>query len=160
MKGKANVIEILNDALTAELTAINQYFLHYKMRENWGYHRLAKNAREESIDEMKHAEKLMDRILFLDGVPNVQRYNKIAVGNTVREQFQNELAAELEAREMYNRGAALCREEGDNGSKAIFEELLEDEEGHIDWLEAQLGLMDELGEANYLAQQLGESDEG
>lgn len=154
MKGKVKVIEILNEALTAELTAINQYFIHYKMLADWGYNKLAKLAREESIDEMKHAEKLIDRIIFLEGVPNVQRYNKIEIGTTVREQFEFELKAEKEAQKLYNKGADLCHKEGDNGSKILFETLLQDEEGHIDWLETQLHTMDEIGEQNYLAQQL------
>lgn len=159
MKGKANVIKYLNEALCAELTTINRYFVHYKMLEDWGYMKLAAKARAESMEEMQHAEVLIDRILFLDGTPNMQKYNPIDVGATVREQHENDLKHEYEAQKLYNKAIQACREAGDNGSAELFEQLLKDEEGHIDWLEAQLRLIDELGLPNYLAQQLGDSKE-
>lgn len=154
MKGSAKVIKLLNDALCAELTAINQYVIHAKMRENWGYLKLAKNAQEESIEEMKHADGLIDRILFLDGVPNMQKYGVIEVGTSVREQLEFELKAEMGAVKLYNRGIKISREANDNGSADIFESLLKDEEGHVDWLEAQLHVIDEIGIERYLAEQV------
>jgi len=158
MKGNAKVIKILNDALCAELTAINQYVIHQKMRENWGYMKLAKNAQMESIDEMKHADGLIDRILFLDGVPNMQKYGMVEVGTTVPEQLEFELKAELGAIKLYNKGIKISREVGDNGSAEKFEALLVDEEGHVDWIEAQQHLIDEIGLERYLAQQMGDSE--
>jgi bacterioferritin len=155
MKGKANVIKFLNEALCAELTTINRYFVHSKMLEDWGYMKLAKKAHEESIEEMHHASVLIERVLFLQGVPNMQKYNPIDVGTTVREQFENDLKHEYGAQKLYNKASQACREAGDNGSADLFETLLKDEEGHIDWLEAQLHLIDEIGLQNYLAQQLG-----
>ncbi len=155
MKGKANVIKYLNEALCAELTTINRYFIHSKMLEDWGYLTLAKKAHAESIEEMQHASVLIDRILFLQGVPNMQKYNPIDVGTTVREQLENDLKHEYEAQKLYNKAVQACREAADNGSADIFETLLKDEEGHINWLEAQLHLIDEIGLQNYLAKQLG-----
>jgi len=155
MQGNAGVIEVLNEGLCAELTAINQFFIHGKMCENWGYTKLAAKYRQESIEEMKHADEIIVRILFLDGVPNMQKYNKICVGSIVQEQFENDLALEIEAVEVYNRGIALARDVGDNGSRELFERLLVDEEEHVDWLETQLHAMKQVGTENYLAQQLG-----
>ena len=154
MKGHPDVIKILNDVLCAELTAINQYFIHARMLENQKYTKLAKHAQEESIGEMKHAQTMIDRILFLDGVPNMQKYMKINVGQDVPEQHQFDLAVERDAVERLNRGIELCRTHGDNGSRLLLEEILAEEEGHIDWLEAQLLQIQQLGLANYLAKQI------
>jgi bacterioferritin len=154
MRGNDRVIELLNDVLTAELTAINQYFIHAKMCDNWGYRRLAEYIRHESIDEMKHAEELIDRILFLEGVPNMQRLNPVRVGETVPEQFQLDLELEYTAIKRLNDGIATCVEVGDNASRALLEGILVSEEEHADWLEAQISLVNELGAAIYLAQQL------
>jgi len=154
MKGNDKVIQTLNDVLTAELTSINQYFIHAKMCQNWGYHKLAKKIRDESIDEMKHADKLIERILFLEGVPNVQRLNKVNVGETVREQFELDLKLELDAISRFNAGVALARDVGDNASRELLERMLISEEEHTDWLETQLSLITQLGEPMYCAQQL------
>ncbi|MBI2213695.1 MAG: bacterioferritin [Acidobacteria bacterium] len=150
------IIEILNDVLTAELTAINQYFVHGEMNENWGYERLAKIVRKHSIGEMKHAEELIERILFLEGIPNVQKLNKINIGETVAEQMKADLALELDAVERLNKGIETCREAGDNGSRLLLEEILESEEEHVDWIEAQISLISQVGEKNYLAAQIRE----
>jgi bacterioferritin len=154
MRGHPEVIELLNEILTAELTAINQYFVHYKMRENWGYTRLAKKAREESIDEMKDADHLIERILFLDGVPNLQRLNTVRVGENPKEQLELELNTEKEAVERLNRAIALCAQRGDNGTRDLLEDILEGEESAVDWLETQLHLIAALGEKAYLAEQM------
>jgi len=154
MKGNDKVIQTLNDILTAELTSINQYFIHAKMNANWGFHKLAAKIRDESIDEMKHADKLIERILFLDGVPNVQRLNKVNVGETVKEQFELDLKLELDAISRFNAGIALARDLGDNASRELLERMLVSEEEHTDWLETQLGLIEKLGEPMYCAQQL------
>ncbi|MCB0956251.1 MAG: bacterioferritin [Ilumatobacter sp.] len=154
MQGDAKVIEILNDVLTAELTAINQYFIHAKMCENWGYGRLADYIRHESIDEMKHADVLIDRILFLEGLPNMQRLYPVQVGETVKEQFEVDLQLEYTAVKRLNAGIAACVEAGDNATRALLEGILVSEEEHADWLEAQLELIRQVGEQNYLAQQL------
>jgi len=151
MQGDARVIEYLNEQLTAELTAINQYFLHAKMQENWGYTTLAAYTRHESIDEMKHAEALTDRILFLEGLPNYQRISPIDVGGTVTEQFRSDMAIEAAAIARLRDGATYMRSIGDITSAAIFETILADEEHHIDYLETQLELIDKLGEQLYLA---------
>ena len=156
MKGNAEVIQILNEVLTAELTAINQYFIHAMMCRNWHYNRLAKHSHDESIEEMKHAELLIERILYLDGVPNMQRYLKINVGQNVPEQHQFDLQIEQDAVARLNTGLELCRSKGDNGSRLLLEKILAQEEEAIDWLEAQLQQIQELGLANYLAQQLEE----
>ena len=148
------IVTLLNDVLTAELTAINQYFLHAKMCQNWGYNRLADAIRQESIDEMKHAELLIDRVLFLGGVPNVQRLGKVTIGETVREQFELDLTTEYAAQKRLNKGVALCREEEDNASRALLEGILQSEDEHVDWLEAQLDLIGQVGEQQYLAQQI------
>ena len=154
MKGTDTVIELLNEILTGELTAINQYFIHAKMCSNWGYQRLAKKIRDESIDEMKHADKLIERILFLEGVPNVQRYWKVNVGETVREQFELDVKVEYEAIARMRDAIATCRVEKDEVSRDMLEHILGSEEEHTDWLETQLGLIERLGEPMYCAQQL------
>ena len=154
MKGNDQILGLLNDLLTNELTAINQYFVHAKMCENWGYERLAHKIREESIDEMKHADMIISRILFLEGVPNLQKLNKLRVGETPREQLESDLQLEYAAIAFLNQGVAACREAGDNATKDLFERILGSEEGHTDWLETQLELMRQIGEQNYLAQQL------
>ena len=158
MRGTARVIELLNEVLTAELTAVNQYFIHAKMCDNWGYERLAKHHRDESIGEMKDADELIERILYLEGVPNMQRLGTVMVGETVLEQLTLDLQNEREAIDRLNRGIAVCVEEGDNGSRDLLEDILEGEEEHADWLESQLHLVTELGAAHYLAQQI-HSDE-
>ena len=154
MKGDAKVIEALNGVLTAELTAINQYFVHAKMCDNWGYQRLASKKREESIEEMKHADNVIGRILFLDGVPNMQRLNPVRVGEEPVEQHQVDLELELEAVQRINEAIALSRDKGDNGTRELLEEILEDEEESVDWLEAQLHLVEEVGRERYLAEQI------
>jgi bacterioferritin len=154
MQGDAQVVEILNEVLTAELTAVNQYFIHAMMCRNWRYLRLAKHSREESIEEMKHAEELIERILYLDGVPNMQRYLKINVGQDVPEQHRFDLQLEKDAVARLNRGIALCRDRADNGSRLLLEKILHEEEEHIDWLEAQLHQIGEVGLQNYLSEQI------
>lgn len=154
MKGDKKIIEILNDVLTAELTAINQYFVHGEMCDNWGYDRLHHKIRHHSIGEMKHAEELIERVLFLEGVPNVQRLGKIVIGETVPEMFKVDLALEMDAVKRLNEGIEVCRQADDNNSRHLLEEILEDEEEHIDWIEAQLALIDQVGAPNYLAQQI------
>lgn len=154
MQGHPEVIEVLNDVLTGELTAINQYFLHAKMCDNWGYKRLGAHVRDESIDEMKHAETLVDRILYLDGVPNLQRLSPLRIGETVPEQFANDLAVEMAALARLNEGIALCVKHGDNGTRDLLESILTDEEQHVDWLETQLNTIRQIGLEHYLAQQL------
>ncbi|MDO8364272.1 MAG: bacterioferritin [Actinomycetota bacterium] len=154
MRGDAEVIKILNDVLSAELTAINQYFVHAKMCANWGYEPLAEYIRHESIDEMKHADTLIDRILFLEGVPNMQRMNPVTVGETVAEQFQVDLQLEYAAVKRLNDGIAHCVAVGDNASRSLLEGILVSEEEHADWLEAQIELIRQVGEQNYLAQQI------
>ena len=154
MKGDPKVIELLNQLLKAELTAINQYFLHAEMCENWGYQRLAKLIKKESIEEMTHAEKLMERILYLDGTPNMTDYFKINIGATVEAQLKNDVQLEYDAVKRLNEGIKLCVSVGDNGSRDLAQKILDDEEHHIDWLEGQLHAIGEMGIANYLAQQL------
>jgi len=154
MQGDAKVIEALNDVLTAELTAINQYFIHHKMCENWGYRRLAKNKHEESIDEMKHADRVIARILYLDGMPNMQRLASVRVGENPIEQHRLDLALETEAIQRLNEAIALCRDKGDNGTRELLEDILTDEERGADWLEAQLHIVDEIGAERYLAEQI------
>lgn len=154
MRGDKKIIEILNDVLTAELTAINQYFVHAEMCDNWGYDRLHHEIRQHSIGEMKHAEELIERILFLDGVPNVQRLGKISIGETVPEMFRLDHALEMDAVKRLNEGIETCRVAEDNNSRHLLEEILEDEEEHIDWIEAQQAQIDQVGVENYLAQQI------
>ncbi len=156
VKAGKDIIEALNEVLTAELTAINQYFLHAKMMENWGYQRLYQKVYHESIDEMKHSNKVIERILFLDGVPNVQRLGRVRIGERVEEMFRADIALEEEAIPRLNNAIALCREQGDNGTRSLLESILVDEEEHLDWLEAQLHLIGEIGLQNYLAQQVRE----
>lgn len=150
------LLDLLNDVLSAELTAINQYFIHAKMCGNWGYVRLHGTIRKESIDEMRHAEQVIDRILFLEGVPNLQRLYKLNVGETVQEQFQSDLALEHVAIERLNKGIETARAAGDNATRELLERILVGEEQHTDWLETQLEAMRQVGVANYLSQQLRE----
>ena len=154
MKGNPEIIELLNEVLAGELVAINQYFLHAKMCQSWGYVRIATVVRNESIDEMKHAEALSDRILFLDGLPNLQRLDQLNIGETVKEQFEADLALEKKALERLNDGVELCRKHGDNASEVLLRNILVDEERHTDWIETQLELINKLGEQLYLAQQI------
>ena len=154
MKGDAKIIEALNDILTAELTAVNQYFVHAKMCENWGYEKLRKKKYEESIEEMKHADALIDRILYLDGTPNMQRLNPVRVGEDAVEQHELDLAMEKEAVKRLNDAIALCRDRGDNGSRELLEGILTHEEEGLDWLEAQLHQVEEVGRKAYLAEQI------
>jgi bacterioferritin len=156
MKGSPKVIAMLNEALHEELVAISQYFLHAEMCENWHYSKLGDFIRKQSIDEMKHAEKLIERILFLDGLPNMSDALKLSVGANVKDQLQSDLKLEVEAVAMYNRAVALAREEQDNGSRELFERFLKDEEEHVDWLEAQMHQIKELGYERYLSQQIRE----
>lgn len=156
MKGDSKIIESLNDVLTGELTAINQYFLHARMCKDWGYDRIADKVRHESIDEMIHAEKLMDRILFLEGIPNVQRLLKINIGESVKEQFESDLKLEYDAVERLRKGIQICHDLKDSTTRELFEHILEEEEKHIDWLETQLSLINEISLPNYLAQQIHE----
>jgi bacterioferritin len=154
MQGDPTVLDLLNEVLTGELTAINQYFIHAEMCENWGYERLSEHIRKESIEEMKHAEELIERILYLDGVPNMQRYSPVRVGEAVKEQLELDLALESEALARLNAGIAKCVEKGDNGSRELLERILVSEEEHVDWLETQLEAIRQVGEERYLAQQL------
>ncbi|HEY0712334.1 MAG TPA: bacterioferritin [Polyangia bacterium] len=154
MKGKPEIIDALNDILTGELTAVNQYFLHARMCENWGYKRLGAKIRAESIDEMKHADKLIGRVLFLEGLPNLQRLGKLTIGETVPEQLKLDLEVERTALTKLTGYIDLCTRLGDHGTRDLFEDILSDEEEHVDWLETQLSLLSQLGEAQYLAQQL------
>ena len=148
------LVEVLNDVLAAELTAINQYFLHAKLCKNWGFERLHGYLRKESIDEMKHAEQITDRILFLDGFPNLQRLNKLSIGETVPEQLAADLALEHAAVERLNKGIELARAAGDNGTRELLERILISEEEHIDWIESQQSAIAQVGIQNWLAQQL------
>jgi bacterioferritin len=158
MKGNPAVIAELNKALREELTAINQYFLHAEMCENWGYHKLSEFIKKQSIGEMKHAEVLIERILFLDGSPSMQPLD-LTVGGTVKEMIENDLKLEVGAVKQYNESVAIATKEGDNGSRDLFVTLLKDEEGHVDFLEAQVHLIKELGYERYLTQQMGEHEE-
>ncbi len=152
MRGDDEVLALLNAQLTSELTAINQYFLHSKMQASWGFTRLAALTRAESFDEMRHAELLTDRILFLDGLPNYQRLQSIRIGQTIKEQFEADMAVELEVVDRLRPGVIMCREKADVTTANLFETILADEEQHIDYLETQLALIDKLGEQLYLAQ--------
>ena len=154
MKGNPQVIDILNDVLTGELTAINQYFLHATMLKNWGYGRLAAHVHHESIDEMKHADAIVERILFLEGLPNLQKLFKLNIGQTPREQFELDLALEHEAIKRLAGGINAARSVDDTATKELFTRIQIAEEEHIDWLETQLGLITQIGEQNYLSQQL------
>jgi bacterioferritin len=156
MRGDAVIIEALNDVLTAELTAINQYFIHHKMCANWGYSRLSCKKREESIEEMRHADRIIERILFFDGVPNMQRMNPVVVGEDPIEQHEVDLALELEAVKRLNAGVALAREKGDNGTRELFEDILKEEEKSVDWHETQLHLVKQVGKERYLSEMINE----
>ncbi len=158
MKGNPQILTLLNDVLTAELTAINQYFIHARLCNHWGYERLWKKIRAESIDEMKHADYLIARILYLDGIPNMQKYNKVNIGQTVKEQLTLDLAVEVDSVKRLNDGIKLCRDEGDNGTRELLERILVSEEEHADWLETQLELISQMGEPHYLAQQVKEDE--
>ena len=157
MRGHEQIHTLLNEVLTAELTAINQYFIHARMCENWGYERLWKKIRDESIGEMKHADEIIARLLYLEGVPNMQRLGKVSVGETVPEQLRLDLEMEKAAIQMLNNGIELARSLGDNGTRELLEHILEAEEEHVNWIEAQLELIVQVGDGNYLAQQIKES---
>lgn len=154
MKGDANVIDVLNAVLTAELTAINQYFIHAKMCRNWGFHHIAAKVKHESIDEMKHADKLAERILFLDGLPNFQALGKLRIGENPKELLECDLALELEALPLLREAIAHCENVADYISRQLFADILDSEEEHIDWIETQLSLIARLGEQNYLLTKL------
>ncbi len=156
MKGDAKVIEALNRALTIELTAINQYFVQARMCANWGYHKLAQKQMSESMEEMKHAQALIDRILFLEGIPNIGRYDVIRVGSDIKEHFANDLKLEANGVKAYNEAIDLCVKVKDAGSREIMEHILEQSEEHVDWLEAQIGIVKTVGLGAYLAEQIGE----
>jgi bacterioferritin len=154
VKGSPKIIDILNEVLTNELTAINQYFLHARMCENWGYERLWKKIRAESIDEMKHADKVIERVLYLEGFPNIQRLGKITIGENVEEQLRLDLALEGRAIPFLNQSIPVCRAEGDAGTAELLEHILVEEEEHANWLEAQLTLVEQVGLQNYLSEQI------
>jgi bacterioferritin len=154
MQGQPEIIELLNDVLTAELTAVNQYFGHAKMQSNWGYKHLAEHTKDESIDEMKHADEIIERILYLDGMPNLQRLGSVRLGENVVEQFRLDLDLERAALQRFNDGIAQAVAAGDNGTREMLEKMLVSEEDHVDWLETQLNLVDQIGEQLYLSQQL------
>lgn len=154
MRSDPEILTALNEVLTAELTAINQYFLHAKIMDDWGFSRLAAHTRAESIDEMKHAEQVTERVLFLDGLPNYQRYFPLRIGETVPEMFEADLRLEYEAVERLNTGIALATAKSDNGTRELFEQILVSEEDHIDWLETQIESIRQVGAENYLAQHL------
>jgi len=154
MRGNEEVIALLNQALKEELTAISQYFIHAEMCENWGYEKLGDYIKKQSIDEMKHAEALVERILFLDGVPQMAEVLKLNIGQNVKQQIENDLKLEIAAVAMYNKAIKQAVAVGDNGSRDLFTKLLMDEEEHVDWLETQLGQITQLGLENYLSQQL------
>jgi bacterioferritin len=156
MQGDPEILSVLNEILTSELTAINQYFVHHKMLANWHYHRLSKKKREESIEEMKHADRIIERILFLDGVPNLQRLSPVRVGEEPIEMHTLDLALEREAVARLNQAIDLCLDKKDAGTRDLLEELLEEEEESIDWLEAQLTLVKDIGRERYLSEQLRE----
>ncbi|KLL12359.1 MULTISPECIES: bacterioferritin [Protofrankia] len=154
MRGDPEIVELLNRVLTNELTAVNQYFLHSRMQLNWGYRRLGKHTYDESIDEMRHADRLVHRVLYLGGLPNLQRLNTLRVGETAVEQLNSDRSHEIEACGLLREGIVLTRSRDDVGSAVLLEDILTSEEEHIDWLDAQLELVSQLGEAHYLAQQI------
>ena len=158
MKGDKKVIQLLNEALKNELTAVNQYWLHYRMLDNWGIAKLAEFERHESIDEMKHADALIERILYLEGVPNVQKLGRIRIGETVPEILDSDLGLEREAIPRLNDTIALCTKEGDHGTRVLLDSILASEEEHLDWLETQVRLVADVGLQNYLAQQMAHED--
>ena len=157
MKGNPKIIEKLNKVLTGELTAINQYFLHARMAKSWGYEKIAKKIWDESIEEMHHAQDLTDRVLFLEGLPNLQKLNPLSIGENMQEIFNADLKLELEAHVDLREYIAFCYEERDHVTRELFEKILKDEEKHIDWLESQLQIIQDVGLANYLAEQIGSS---
>jgi bacterioferritin len=159
MKGDEKVIEYLNAALRSELTAVNQYWLHYRLQEDWGFGRIAAKSREESIEEMHHADKLIARIIFLEGHPNLQKLDALRIGQNLKETLEADLAAEHEARSLYIEARDYCDSVRDYPTKNLFEELIADEEGHIDYLETQLDLYGTLGEGNYALLQAKPADE-
>lgn len=154
MKGDKQVVTLLNEVLTAELTAVNQYFLHARLCHHWGYDRLYEKVRKESIEEMKHADELITRILYLEGLPNLQRYGKVGVGQTVPEQFKLDLEVECDAVKRLNEGIEACRAAGDNGTRELLERILREEEAHVDWLETQQEAIRQIGVERYLSEQL------
>jgi bacterioferritin len=154
MKGNEQVINLLNQVLRKELTGINQYFIHAKMCENWGYEKLRKNLWDESIGEMKHADQIIQRILFLEGIPNISAYDKILVGTGIKQQLENDLSLETAALTVLHPGIKICVEVGDDSSRELLEHIVVDEEKHVDWIEAQLHQIEEVGYQNYLAQQI------
>jgi bacterioferritin len=156
MRGDPAIINALNEILTAELTGINQYFIHHRMCANWGYAKISSKKRSESIDEMKHADRVIDRILYLDGVPNMQRMNPVRVGEDPIEQHELDLALEIDAVDRLNKGIALAREKADNGTRDLLEEILVSEEESVEWHETQLHLVKEIGKERYLAQMIHE----
>ncbi len=160
MKGDPKVIEYLNKSLRHELTAVSQYWLHYRLQEDWGLGHMAKKSREESIEEMGHADKLIERIIFLEGHPNLQKLDPLRIGQTPKETLECDLAAEQDARALYVEAREYCREASDYVSMGLFEELISDEEGHIDFLETQLDLYERIGEANYAQLNASKMDEG
>jgi bacterioferritin len=155
MKADPQVLDVLSDVLAAELTAINQYFIHAKMCANWGYKKLASKKREESIEEMRDADAIMERILYFDGIPNMMRMNPVKVGENPIEQHELDLALEVSAVERLNKGIAVCVAKGDNGTRELLERILKGEEHAIDWLESQLHLIKEIGRERYLSEQIG-----
>jgi bacterioferritin len=159
MKGDQKVLEYLNRGLRSELTAVNQYWLHYRILDDWGYRELAKTWRKESIEEMHHADKFVERILFLEGFPNLQVLDPLRIGQNVKEVLECDLAAEYDARNLYQEAAVYCDSVGDKVSKNLFEELMADEEGHIDFLETQLNLVEQLGLQLYAQKHVGDLDD-
>jgi bacterioferritin len=159
MKGKPEVLKVLQEMLEEELGAINQYFLHSEMCENWGYERLSKHIKKTSINEMGHAEKIIERMLFLEGMVSLSGLPKLNIGKDVKQALENDLALELGAVHGYNEGVATCRKVGDNGTADFLKGILAEEEGHVDFFEEQLGLIEQVGLQNYLAQQLSEGSE-
>ena len=159
MKGDPKVIDYLNKALRHELTAVNQYWLHYRLLDNWGYKALAKQWRKESIEEMQHADKLIERIIFLDGFPNMQTLDSLHIGKTVKQVLERDLKAEMDARALYEEAATYCHSSKDYVSRDLFEQLMHDEEAHIDFLETQLDFMDKIGVQNYGQLQADAADE-
>lgn len=160
MKGDPKIIDALNNGLTIELTAINQYFIQAKMCKNWGLNKLAKKHYHESIGEMKHAEQLIDRILFLEGIPEIARYDVIRAGTDVKEQFEYDLVLETRGVNSYNAAIELCNQQKDSGSRELLAAILVESEEHVDWLETQLDLIDRVGLQNYLQEQIGEEEGG
>ena len=160
MKGNKTVIDILNASLRHEMAAVNQYWLHYRLLDDWGFTKLAKKAREESIEEMQHADKLVERIIFLEGMPNMQKIDPLMIGQNVEECLEADLKAEHKAHELYKKARKLCQEKEDFVSMELFEGLLKDEEHHIDFLETQLGLIEDMGIKNYCQLQASPADEG